>query len=132
MDRMLLRTVVTATFFGIGCVPALAAEAATEQTPGWTDYADCAAGYLANWQDRLTKSDRSREMSAMIHTQSDEYRRVAARLYQSASKTTPDLAADAVETRVRESLPRFTAMDKAGKLESFIDECPQTDDSDQD
>ena len=39
---------------------------------------------------------------------------------------------DAALAYVQDNLPRFIAMDKAGQLEAFIDECPQADDSAQD
>ena len=132
MKRAVITTIFAGAIAGTACISAYAAESETDEAPGWTDYADCAAGYLANWQDRLSKPDRSREMSAMIRTQSDEYKATAIALYQQDSKTGADAARGVVETYIQDSLARFAAMDKAGKLESFIDECPQTDDSDQD
>ena len=111
---------------------ARAEEADKDDNPAWTTYADCAAGYLANWQDRLSSPDRSRDMSNMIQAQSDEYKMAAARAHRAQTKSGEEEAARAVDTYVQGNLPRFIAMDKAGQLEAFIDECPQADDSSQD
>ena len=111
---------------------ARAEEADNGDNTAWTVYADCAAGYLANWQDRLSNPERSREMSTMIRAQSDEYRIAAARAHSAQTKSGEEQAARAVDDYVRDNLPRFVAMDKAGQLEAFIDECPQANESAQD
>ena len=113
-------------------VVARAEEAGDEDHTAWTTYADCAAGYLANWQDRLSNPERSRDMSNMIRAQSDEYKAAAARAHRAQTKSGEEEATRAADDYVRDNLSRFIAMDKAGQLEAFIDECPQADDSAQD
>ena len=116
---------------GSACA-ARAEEADSADNTAWTTYADCAAGYLANWQDRLSSPERGRDMSNMIRAQSDEYKTTAARAHRAQTKSGEEEAARAVDAYVQDNLPRFIAMDKAGQLEAFIDECPQADDSAQD
>jgi len=116
-------------FAGLG--PAVAQDKG-EPSPTWTAFADCAAGYLANWKDRLSSPTRTREMSDMIHAQAGDYRNAAAELYQTQQKSNEDAADKAVEAYIQVNLARFVAMDKAGKLETFIDECPQIDTAGQD
>ncbi len=115
-----------------GAAPACADETETRDNPSWTVYADCAAGYLANWQDRLANPERSRDMSNMIRAQSDDYTTAAIRAHRAELGSAEPEASRAVEDYVRANLQRFIDMDQAGKLEAFIDECPQADDSDQD
>ena len=50
---------------GSACA-ARAEEADSADNTAWTTYADCAAGYLANWHDRLSSPERGRDMSNMI------------------------------------------------------------------
>jgi hypothetical protein len=109
-----------------------AAEQTPTKAPDWNTLADCATGYLANWKNRQGRADRTKEMGDMIRAQSDQYKAAAAKAYQTQASVPETEAKQFVDMYVDANLDRFVMMDKAGELESFIDECPQTDDSDQD
>jgi hypothetical protein len=132
MPKIGLAFLLSACCLAPGLRPAGAAETDADQAPNWNTLADCAAGYLANWQDRQSSPDRTKEMGDMIHAQSDQYKAAATKTYETQSGLSEAESVQFVDTYVQDQLPRFVTMDKAGKLETFIDECPQADDSDQD
>lgn len=99
------------------------------ETP-WQTYADCAAGYLANWQDRLADPSRSKQMANTIRAQSQDYEMAAVRRYAAQKLTDEAQAAEAVRAYVKANLARFVAMDNNGQLNHFLDSCPQPDASD--
>ena len=96
--------------------------AQTPSAPQWQIYASCATAYQANWQ--LRRSSRSQDMSNMIQEQAEDYKAKAARFYEDELKAQPGEARRIVETYVSSNLDRFTAMEKAGTLEAYIDRCP--------
>lgn len=96
----------------------------------WQVYADCAAGYQANWQDRLTDPNRTHNMSNMIYDQSDDYKKAAIGIYQSEKRSSPDDANRDVARHLEANIGGFLAMDAAGTLKSFLDTCPQLEASD--
>jgi hypothetical protein len=87
--------------------------------------ADCAAAYQANWQNRLSGFNRSPDMSNMIQMQSDDYKAAAVRHHQKEENLSPQDAKRRVEAHIAANVARFIAMDKAGKLEALIDNCPE-------
>lgn len=93
----------------------------------WQTYANCAAGYRANWQDRLTDPNRTHDMSNMIHEQSDDYEKAAVGFYRSEASTSPDDASRNVASYVGSKVGDYLAMDAAGTLEAYLDSCPQLD-----
>jgi hypothetical protein len=103
----------------------LAAQSAVD----WHAYADCAAGYRANWQDRLTDPTRPPSMRDMIRGQADDYQAAAVRHYRQETGAEEQPAQDTVAAYVDASLERFIAMDKKDELNDFLDRCPQPDDS---
>lgn len=105
-----------------------AAPAVVAAETSWQAYADCAAGYLANWQDRLTDPSRSKQMADTIRSQSKDYETAAARRYAEQKGAGKAEAAKAVHAYVEANVARFVAMDKKGRLNGFIDACPQPDD----
>lgn len=97
------------------------------QTPSgsalqWQIYASCAAAYQTNWQ--LRQSSRSQDMSNMIQEQAEDYKAKAAKFYEDELRAQPSEAHRIVETYVSSNLDRFAAMEKAGTLEAYIDQCP--------
>src|SRR5438067_734507 len=111
----------------LSIAPAFAAdtESAPDNSRQWQVYAGCAAAYQANWQHRLTEPSRSRDMSAMIHDQSEECKKAATGFYESAEKASHDDASRNVAAYVETNVSRFLAMDVAGALEAYLDQCPQ-------
>ena len=112
------------------CLTIASASAADTSLPPvnsqqWKVYADCAAAYQANWQDRLTDPSRSHDMSAMIHDQSEDYKKAAVKFYQGEMKTSPDDADGNVAKYVETKVGGFLVMDAAGTLEAYLDQCPQ-------
>ena len=95
----------------------------------WQAYADCAAGYRANWQDRLADPGRTPEMRDMIRSQADDYEAAAARRYRQKTGADEPRAKEAVRMYVEANLDRFVALDKQDALNSFLDECPQLNDA---
>jgi hypothetical protein len=118
--------------FALLALSAVTASAAETNSPSaasqqWQVYANCAAGYQANWQDRLTDPRRTHDMSNMIHDQSDDYKKAAVGFYQSEKKASPDDATRNVASYLETNIGGFLAMDAAGTLEAFLDTCPQLD-----
>ena len=95
----------------------------------WRAYADCAAAYRANWKDRLSDPTRTAEMRDSILAQSKDYETAAARRYRMQTGAESDKAKAAVHDYVEANLPRFVSLDKRDALNSFLDKCPQADDS---
>ena len=87
--------------------------------------ADCAAAYQANWQNRLSGFDRSRDMSNMIQMQSEDYKAAAVRYSQKEEKASEEDAKRRVDAHIASNVARFIAMDKAGTLEALIENCPE-------
>jgi hypothetical protein len=108
----------------VACVVSAAPSVVVAVTP-WQAYADCAAGYLANWQDRLADPSRSKQMADTIRSQSKDYETAAARRYAEQKGAGKAEAAKAVHAYVEANVARFVAMDKKGQLIQFIDACPQ-------
>jgi hypothetical protein len=96
----------------------------------WQTYANCAAGYQANWQDRLTDPRRTHDMSNMIHDQSEDYKKAATGFYQSEQKASPEEASRNVADYLAANIGGFLAMDAAGTLEAYLDTCPQLEAND--
>jgi hypothetical protein len=107
-------------------VPALLA---AQGAGDWHAYADCAAGYRANWQDRLTDPSRPAAMRDMIRGQADDYQAAAVRHYRRETGAEERPAQEAIAAYVGRSVERFIAMDKKDELNDFLDRCPQPDDS---
>jgi hypothetical protein len=99
-------------------------------TQQWQAYANCAAGYQANWQDRLTDPHRTHDMSNMIHDQSDDYKKAAIGFYQSEQKSSPEDANRYVADYLAANIGGFLAMDAVGTLEAYLDTCPQLEAND--
>jgi hypothetical protein len=99
----------------------------SETKVDWQAFADCAAAYRANVKNRESDPSRTPEMRSMIEEQADEYNRAALRAYVQARHANEEAASEAVKARIDGSIDRFVAMDKAGKLDRFLDECPQLD-----
>ncbi len=95
----------------------------------WSDYADCAAAYRANWQDRLTDPSRKPEMRDMIRQQSDDYRAAAVRRYRQDTGASQLHAEEAVKAYIAKHLARFVSMDNRDELNDFLDKCPQPDEA---
>ncbi len=95
--------------------------------PGWQSFADCAAGYRANWKDRLSDPSRPPEMRDTIKAQSDDYEAAAVRRYRAQTGASEAAAKQAVAGYVADRLADFVAMDKGDKLNDFLDRCPQPD-----
>jgi hypothetical protein len=108
--------------------PVLVSHAQGEAQVGalpWQTIADCAAGYRANWQNRLTGFSRSRDMSNMIEMQANDFLEAAIRHYTEQVKSPPDTARQTVTSYVTANVERYVAMDQAETLEAFLDQCPQ-------
>jgi hypothetical protein len=99
-------------------------------TQQWRAYAGCAAGYQANWQDRLNDPHRTHDMSNMIHDQSEDYKKAAIGFYQSEQKASSEDANRIVADYLAANIGGFLAMDAAGTLEAYLDTCPQLEASD--
>lgn len=93
--------------------------------PSWEAFADCAAGYEANIKSRQSDPSRTASMRNMIQEQADDYLRAAVQAYMQARNAGEDAAAKAVNARIASAVDRFVAMDKAGELDRFLEECPQ-------
>jgi hypothetical protein len=107
---------------------AVAADTATASAPRWEAFASCAAAYRANWQNRLSDPNRPPSMAAMIHDEFEEYRQVAIARYEKDQRVSKDEASVKVDAHVNGKIDQFIAMDKAGKLDAFIESCPQPED----
>lgn len=115
--------------FGVAALSIAPALLAAQNAVDWHAYADCAAGYRANWQDRLTDPSRSPSMRDMIRGQADDYQAAAVRYYAQDTGAEKQTAQEAVAAYVDENLERFIALDKKDELNDFLDRCPQPDDS---
>jgi hypothetical protein len=100
------------------------AEPPIESVP-WQTIADCAAGYRANWQNRVTGFNRSRDMSNMIQEQAQDFLAAAIRNFRQQEKVSIEAATQRVTTYVAANVDRYVAMDKAETLEAFLNQCPQ-------
>lgn len=109
----------------VACVAPAGAAAETH----WQAFADCAAGYLANWQDRRSDPSRSKQMADTIRSQSKDYEATAVRRYADQNRTAEAQAEQAVRAYVKGNLARFIALDKKGQLNRFLDACPQPDEN---
>ena len=89
----------------------------------WQINVECAAGYQANWQNRM--SIRAPSMSNGIQLQVEDYKAAAVRHYQKEENASPENAKQKIESYLAANVSRFIAMDKAGTLEAFIEQCPQ-------
>ena len=89
----------------------------------WQINVECAAGYQANWQNRM--SIRATNMSDGIQLQAEDYKAAAIRYYQEEEKASLDEAKQKVESYITANISRFIAMDKVDTLESFLDKCPE-------
>jgi hypothetical protein len=101
------------------------AVAQTATTPQWEVFANCAAAYQANVQNRLTDPNRTPAMRDSIQEESDNYKLSATQYYAKDKNAAKDEADRNVSAHVNANVARFIAMDKAGTLEAFIDNCPQ-------
>jgi hypothetical protein len=104
---------------GVACSAAAQPE---PSVPRWQIYARCAAAYQANWQ--LRQAVRARDMSDMIREQSEDFKNKAMNFYQSDLNVPPTEARQHVDDYLRTSLDEFIAMERAGTLESYLDQCP--------
>jgi hypothetical protein len=91
----------------------------------WTTLADCATAYRANWLDRRSDPNRAPQMKAMIRDQSEDYRKSAASAYATSMHVSSADALHAVEDYIKSKLKKFETMDGNGRLDTFIDNCPQ-------
>jgi hypothetical protein len=115
--------------FGAAVLSLAPALLAAQSAVDWRAYADCAAGYRANWQDRLTDPSRPPSMRDMIRGQADDYQAAAVRYYRQETGAEEQPAQEAVAAYVDQNLARFVALDKKAELNDFLDRCPQPDDS---
>jgi hypothetical protein len=120
------RIVHSFVFVGLSIFSAFIADARSQSAlaPRWEIFANCAAAYQANWRLRLSDPNRSRDMSTMIHDQSEEYKNVAIGFYENELKVLPSEARRNVDAYVTTNLDRFIAMEKTGTLEAYIEQCP--------
>jgi len=91
----------------------------------WQLTAACAAGYRANFENRM--SIRAPSMSESIDLQAEDYKGAATRLYQKEMNVPAEEANERVGDYVAANVARYIAMDKAGTLEAFLDSCPDTE-----
>lgn len=105
-----------------GLICSAAAQPQSSSVPRWEIYARCSAAYQANWQ--LRQAVRARDMSDMIHEQSEEFRSKAMNFYQSDLNVTSTEARQRVDDFLVANFDEFIAMERAGTLESYIDQCP--------
>jgi hypothetical protein len=63
-------------------------------------------------------------MSSMIQEQSEDYKAKAIGFYENELKVQPSEATRIVSAYVTANVDRFIAMEKAGALEAYIDQCP--------
>lgn len=108
---------------------ATAADTASTDKPKWLVLANCAAGYLGNWQSRREDPDRSAEMGAMILDLSNEYKVAAVRRHREQMQSSQQAAEQAVSDHINSAVAGFVAMDKKDELIPFLDACPQIDSS---
>ena len=109
----------------LAAVPALAESKAPDPSLPRPTMADCAAAYQANWENRLSGFNRSRDMSNMIQMQSEDYKAAAVRYSQKEEKASLEDAKRRVDAHIASNVARFIAMDKAGTLEALVENCPE-------
>jgi len=63
-------------------------------------------------------------MSNMIQEQADDFKTKATSFYESERKVQLGEARQIVDAYVASNIDRFIAMEKAGTLEAYIDQCP--------
>jgi hypothetical protein len=105
------------------CAKSMSAD--MQAAPRWEVLASCAAAYKANWRSRLADPSRPPSMAAMIHDEFEEYRQVAIAHYEKDQRASKDEAGAKVDAHVNGKIEEFIAMDRAGKLDAFIENCPQ-------
>ncbi len=64
-------------------------------------------------------------MRNMTQEQADDYRKAAVRAYIQMQPTDEAAARQAVNRHIEGEIDRFVAMDKAGKLDGYLETCPQ-------
>jgi len=119
-----MRAASTLFMFAL-CTAALAEGQVARAGSSWTTLADCATAYRANWLDRRSDPNRPAQMKAMIQDQSEDYRKSAASAYATSMRVSSADALRAVADYIKSNLKKFETMDGNGRLESFIDNCPQ-------
>lgn len=124
-----MSTTLRLAFLLFALAPVIPSTVAAQTGDTWRAYADCAAGYRANWQDRLQDPTRTPQMRDMIRSQADDYEAAAARHYRQETHATVSHAKTAVQGYIEKNLDRFIAMDKKDELNDFLDRCPQPDES---
>jgi hypothetical protein len=111
---------------GFALVIALASSGAQAEpagpAPQWQVIVACAAGYHANYENRM--SIRAPSMSDSIADQAADYRAVAVSLHQKQEKSALEDATRQIDAYIAANVARFIAMDKVGTLEPFLDSCP--------
>lgn len=126
---MVISRTLRLAFAAIVVAAAAASRLTAATSDSWQAYADCAAGYRANWQDRLSDPTRTPQMRDMIRSQADDYLAAAVRRYQGKTGVGQQQAERTVQSYVEKNLDRFIAMDKKDELNDFLDKCPQPDES---
>jgi hypothetical protein len=121
---MMCRAAVRFGFLVFSSVSAFSAvgQPRSSSVPRWEIYARCAAAYEANWQ--LRRSVRAPDMSNMIHEQAEDYKTKAMKFYESDLKAAAGDARQRVDAYLAANVEEFIAMEKAGTLEAYIDQCP--------
>lgn len=103
----------------------LAAVPAAAKAASWQSYADCSVSYRIDSMDAQLNKTRSNSMKAMIHDQAKDYRDAAVKTYGAMKKTGHGAAMKVVDGYMARRGHHFTMMMKSGKLDDFIDHCPQ-------
>ena len=119
-----MRAASTLFMFAL-CTAALADGRPARAGSSWMTLADCATAYRANWLDRRSDPNRAAQMKAMIQDQSEDYRKSAASAYATSMRVSSADALRAVGDYIKSNLKKFETMDGNGRLDSFIDNCPQ-------
>ena len=109
--------------FSTFCVSDAIAQPLPESGPRWEIYAGCAAAYQVNWQLRQSDPNRDRDMSTMIREQSELYKNAAIGYHENDLKALPNDARSNVDAYLTVNLDRFIAMETAGTLEAYIEQC---------
>jgi hypothetical protein len=128
LSRILTNKIVyTIAALGFAFAPGLVrmAVAQTAATARWEAFANCAAAYQANVQNRLSDPNRTLAMRNMIEDESKEYKLSAMEYYEKDKSATKDEADRNISAHINANVDRFIAMDKAGTLDAYIDMCPQ-------
>ncbi len=91
----------------------------------WQQYADCSVSYHIDSRDQELNKTRSNSMKVMIRDQAQDYRKAAIKIYVRSEKADRKAAKQAVVSYMKSNGDRFMTMMKTGKLDDFIDKCPQ-------